>query len=155
MACPKVSVATICKLAVLPSTVVWAPGAVMPICHTFQVKLWPRVEVPSVTVTVTDGTSTLGQSFTWKVWQIGITAPGAQTTVEGNTASLQIVATDTLGQAMTYTAVGLPSGLSISATTGLISGTIAAGAGSSTPYTVTLVVSDGTVTASLAFAWTV
>ncbi|MGB8170773.1 MAG: putative Ig domain-containing protein [Chthoniobacteraceae bacterium] len=79
-----------------------------------------------------------------------ITAVGNQTTVRGQSASLQIVANDPDGQALTYAAAGLPSGLSINAS-GLISGTVAAGAAAANNVTVT--VSDGTLSASTSFAW--
>jgi uncharacterized protein (TIGR03437 family) len=42
-----------------------------------------------------------------------------------------------------WSATGLPSGLTISATTGLITGTPAAGANTGSPYTVTVTVTDG------------
>lgn len=52
-----------------------------------------------------------------------VTNPGAQTSTVGRSTSLQIAATDNTGAALTYSATGLPAGLSINATTGLISGT--------------------------------
>ena len=55
------------------------------------------------------------------------------------------------GDAVTYSAAGLPAGLSIDATSGLISGTVTA-AGS---YDVTATVSDGSLTASQTFTWDV
>ncbi len=61
--------------------------------------------------------------------------------------------------ALTYSAAGLPSGLSIDAATGVISGTIAAGAASGGDgggkYTSTITVADGVQAASQTFAWTV
>ncbi|MCX6858194.1 MAG: putative Ig domain-containing protein, partial [Verrucomicrobia bacterium] len=50
--------------------------------------------------------------------------PGPQTTPSTRTASLQLVGSGT--GTLTYSATGLPTGLSINATTGLISGTITA-----------------------------
>ena len=63
------------------------------------------------------------------------------------------------GQALTYSATGLPSGLSINSTTGVISGTIASGASGSTgnhafPIVVTAVDPHG-ASASQSFTWTV
>ncbi|RFU42295.1 peptidase [Actinomadura logoneensis] len=52
-----------------------------------------------------------------------VTNPGNQTGTVGQAASLQISATDPGGSALTYSATGLPPGLSINASTGLISGT--------------------------------
>lgn len=50
--------------------------------------------------------------------------PGQQTTASTKTASLQLVASGT--GTLTFSATGLPTGLSINATTGLISGTVTA-----------------------------
>jgi hypothetical protein len=53
-----------------------------------------------------------------------VTNPGNQTATVGTPFSLQIQATDSAsGQALTYTATGLPTGLSVNSTSGLISGT--------------------------------
>ena len=55
---------------------------------------------------------------------VTVTNPGSQTGTVGTATSLQIVATDSAsGQTLTYSATGLPTGLSINASTGLISGT--------------------------------
>jgi len=66
--------------------------------------------------------------------------------------ALQITATDPSGKALTYSATGLPAGLSINATTGMISGTVTAAAGS---YPVTVTVSNGSLSSSQTFTWTV
>ena len=83
-----------------------------------------------------------------------ITTPGAQTSTAGTPISnLAISASDADGNPLTYSASGLPAGLGINSTNGLISGTPTA-PGS---YTVTVTVSDGFVggTASASFGWTV
>jgi len=49
--------------------------------------------------------------------------PGSQTGTVATPTSLQISATDPTGQALTYSAAGLPDGLTINHSTGLISGT--------------------------------
>ncbi len=49
--------------------------------------------------------------------------PGTQGGTVGTTANLQIVATDADGETLTYSANGLPTGLSINSSTGLITGT--------------------------------
>ena len=55
---------------------------------------------------------------------VTVTNPGNQTGTVGTAVSLQIKATDSASsQTLTYSATGLPAGLSISSTTGLISGT--------------------------------
>jgi len=114
----------------------------------------------SVTVTATDGTGASGSaSFTWTVSgcvgcnTVTVTNPGAQSGTVGAAASLQIHATDsTSAQTLTYSAAGLPAGLSISSATGLISGTPTAAGTSS----VTVTATDGNgATGSATFTWTI
>ena len=82
-----------------------------------------------------------------------VTNPGTQTGTVGTAASLQIHAADSAaGQTLSYSAAGLPAGLAINASTGLISGTPTAAATS----TITVTVKDGTGAAGTAsFAWNV
>jgi hypothetical protein len=84
---------------------------------------------------------------------VTVTNPGSRTGTVGSPSSLQIHASDSASsQALTYTASGLPSGLSINAGTGLISGTPTA-AGSSG---VTVTATDPTGAAgSASFTWTI
>ena len=84
---------------------------------------------------------------------VTVTSPGNQTGTPGTAASLQIKATDSAsGQTLTYSATGLPAGLSINSSTGLISGTpTTAGSGS-----VTVTAKDTTgASGSASFTWTV
>ncbi len=83
---------------------------------------------------------------------VNVTNPGNQTTTVGSSVSLQISASDSgSGQTLTYSATGLPPGLSISST-GLISGKPT----TSSVYSVTVKASDGTgATGSASFTWTV
>ena len=83
---------------------------------------------------------------------VTVTNPGAQTSTVGRSASLQIAATDSTGAALTYSATGLPAGLSINATTGLISGTPTTAGMSS--VTVTAGDTAGH-TGSTQFTWTI
>jgi subtilase family serine protease len=53
---------------------------------------------------------------------VTVTNPGRQTTEVGTKASLQITATDSDGLSLTYSSSGLPDGLKLNATTGLITG---------------------------------
>jgi hypothetical protein len=81
-----------------------------------------------VTVTATDGDGYHGSaSFYWKVVNlVTVTNPGPQTGVKGTAISpLQMVATDSSVSASvaSWSATGLPLGLRISASTGIISGT--------------------------------
>ncbi|MGW0763969.1 putative Ig domain-containing protein [Streptomyces sp. NPDC002676] len=83
---------------------------------------------------------------------VSVTNPGSQSTASGSAASLQISATDSAGAALTYSASGLPTGLSIGSSTGLISGT-ATTAGT---YQVTVTATDSTgASGSTSFTWTV
>jgi hypothetical protein len=83
---------------------------------------------------------------------VSVTNPGSQASTVGAAASLQIQASDTDGGTLSYAATGLPAGLSINASTGLISGTPSA-AGSST---VTVTATDSTgPSANTSFGWTV
>jgi hypothetical protein len=111
-----------------------------------------------VTVTATDTTGASGSaSFTWTINSttgntVTVTNPGSQTGTVGTAASLQISATDSAsGQTLTYSATGLPAGLSISSS-GLISGTPTT-AGTSD---VTVTATDTTgASGSASFTWTI
>ena len=98
-------------------------------------------------------TSAVGPDF------LSVTNPGNQTTGQGSGVSLQMSGSDTVpsgqstyGSAVNWTATALPGGLSISSTTGLISGT-ALHQGSDT---VTVSANDGLgQTQSVSFTWMV
>ena len=80
-----------------------------------------------------------------------ITNPGSQSTSGGTAASLQIQASDPNSDTLTYNASGLPQGLAINPTSGLISGTPA----SQGSHDVTVSVTDGVNAASTSFVWSV
>ena len=83
---------------------------------------------------------------------VSVTNPGSQSTTTGSSVSLQIKASDSAGAALTYSASGLPTGLSISSSTGLISGT----ASTAGTYQVTVTAKDSTgASGSASFSWTV
>jgi ELWxxDGT repeat protein len=107
-------------------------------------------------VSVSDGTNTSGVSFLWVVHANTppvVSNPGPQNSNEGNAISLAVSASDADGDPLTYSASGLPQGLSINGSTGVISGTVGNQAAGS--YTVTVSVSDGLTTAGATFTWTV
>jgi Beta-1,3-glucanase/Putative Ig domain/F5/8 type C domain len=83
---------------------------------------------------------------------VTVNNPGSQTSTVGTAVSQQITATDSAaGQTLTYTASGLPAGLSISSG-GLISGTPTTASTS----TVTVTATDTTgASGSATFTWTV
>ena len=114
-------------------------------------------------VTVTDSTArSTSVSFLWNVIDTNappdVTDPGDQSDVEGAVISLQIEASDPDGDVLTYDETGLPDGLSINASTGLISGTIGYDAAASSPFAVTVTVTDDDVdpaSTSVTFSWAV
>jgi Putative Ig domain len=80
---------------------------------------------PTMATRQTDGTAgTASCAVASGANVVTVTAPGTQTTKKGTAVSLPIHATDSApGQKLTYSATGLPAGLSINPATGLISGT--------------------------------
>ena len=84
---------------------------------------------------------------------VTVSNPGNQTSTVGTAASAQVSATDSAsGQTLTYAATGLPAGLSINSSTGLISGTPTTAGTSS----VTVTATDTTgASGSATFTWTV
>ncbi|MFC5033757.1 hypothetical protein C8250_033520 [Streptomyces sp. So13.3] len=100
---------------------------------------------PNGTAAFTNG-STGGNTVT-------VTNPGSQSSTVNTAVSLQIQATDSgSGQTLTYSATGLPPGVTINPSTGLISGTPTT-AGT---YNVTVTAKDGTnATGSASFTWVV
>jgi hypothetical protein len=113
----------------------------------------------SVTVTAKDTTGATGSAaFTWTVNSSGgntvtVTNPGNQTSTTGSAVSLQIHAVDSQsGQTLTYGATGLPAGLSINTSSGLISGTPTTSGSNS----VSVSVRDTTgASGGATFSWTV
>ncbi|MFF8730453.1 putative Ig domain-containing protein [Streptomyces sp. NPDC015171] len=100
---------------------------------------------PNGTAAFTSGGGGTGNTVT-------VTNPGSQSTTTGGSVSLQIHATDSGGASLTYSATGLPTGLSINSSTGLISGT----ASTAGTYQVTVTAKDSTgASGSTSFTWTV
>src|SRR5262249_32611510 len=82
-----------------------------------------------------------------------LAAVGDQVSAEASAVSLQLVGSDPDGNAILYSATGLPAGLSINPVTGLISGNLSYS--SAGVYTVTAIASDQSLTTSRSFTWTV
>jgi len=114
----------------------------------------------SVTVTATDSAGTEGStSFEWTVNAttsgdvVTVGSPGNQTSTAGiSIGTLQLSASSSAGDAITsYTATGLPPGLSISSA-GAITGTPS----TTGSYSVTVTATDSAgVSGSVSFTWTV
>ncbi len=82
--------------------------------------------------------------------------PTAQTNVAGVfVIGVTIRATDPDGDFLTYSARNLPRGLTINATSGIISGEISPSSAGDSPFNVFVSVSDGELTDSGSFLWTV
>ncbi|MGE0799236.1 MAG: galactose oxidase-like domain-containing protein [Lautropia sp.] len=110
----------------------------------------------TATVTVADAEFSSSVSFGWQIAAAPndppvLTAPGPQTTVYGTTVALQLAATDPEGAALSWSAVGLPIGISIGPSTGLISGSPSV----INTFTPTVTVTDGVNPVSATFSWTV
>lgn len=83
---------------------------------------------------------------------VTVTNPGNRSSVTGAAVSLQIQASSTNSGALSYAATGLPAGLTINSSTGLISGTPTATGTYSTTVTVT---DSAAKTGTASFTWTV
>ena len=96
-------------------------------------------------------------TFVWTVTNVNrppvVTNPGNQSSAAGAASVLPIIASDLDLETLTYSASGLPQGLSISSATGVISGTIAFTAAASN--TVIVTASDGLASDSKTFTWNV
>ena len=83
---------------------------------------------------------------------VTVTDPGNQSNGVGDSVSLPIQASDSTGATLSYSATGLPAGLSIDPSTGMISGTTTTA--STNAVTVTVTDSDH-ATGAASFSWSV
>lgn len=108
-------------------------------------------------VTASDGMLAASTSFGWTVTKTDrpplVTNPGAQASLAGTSVSLAIAATDPDGDALSFSASGLPAGLGINATTGVIAGTVPSGAAGT--YVANVSATDGVLLSTVSFTWTV
>jgi hypothetical protein len=115
------------------------------------------------TVTASDvppgqyGTYSHTQAFNWAVTpRITIASIADQSSTEGDAVSLDIPASSPDSAPLTFTADGLPPGLSLAtvdAHTARITGAVAAHAADNAPYDVTITATDGTYSARQYFSW--
>ncbi len=115
-----------------------------------------------VTVTASNGRLSDSQSFNWDVTPAAPSIDNADDTrwddvnnAEGDSVAVPIQASDPDGLPLAYSATGLPPGLAIDPSSGIISGTVAPGDDTGTPYDVTVSVSNGSKSTTLEFPWTV
>jgi uncharacterized repeat protein (TIGR01451 family) len=113
--------------------------------------------IDAFTYTVSDGDDGVTASVHITVAGVNdppvVTNPGAQINTVGDIVSRTIEASDVESDLLTYSASGLPPGLSINPTEGLISGTC--GISSVGGYSVTVEVSDSISTTNVTFGWTI
>lgn len=113
----------------------------------------------TVTVCAADpaGLSTC-TAFSWTLSHTNrppeIVRVGDPTSLEGETGTLTVVATDPDGDVLNYSAAGMPKGLSMDGATGLISGTLSCETAGVYDAVVTVTDSGG-LDASTSFVWTV
>jgi len=115
-----------------------------------------------VTVTASNGRLSDSQYFNWDVTPAAPSIDNADDTrwddvnnAEGDSVAVPIQASDPDGLPLAYSATGLPPGLAIDPSSGIISGTVAPGDDTGTPYDVTVSVSNGSKSTTLEFPWTV
>ncbi|MGI9529405.1 MAG: Ig-like domain-containing protein, partial [Acidimicrobiia bacterium] len=147
----------------VPSGVTMTPGGVLrwtpteaqgPGAYTFDVVVTddgtpPRSDTQAITLTVREVNTAPA-----------IINPGNQSSAVGATLHVPLSASDTdiPSNTLTYAATGLPAGLVINPSSGVISGTVAASAVSGAPHTVTVTVRDNgspSRTDTATFSWAI
>ena len=110
-------------------------------------------------MTATDGSHSATQNFSWNINPlptITISDQGDQSNLDSDAVSVSITASDPFGSPVSFSASGLPCGLSINPNNGMITGTIGSSADTSSPYSVTITATDAKGnSATDTFTWTV
>ena len=108
-----------------------------------------------VDATVSDGSGSDSVSFTWTVANVNrppsILNPGDQQHIVGASINLSVSASDPDGDTLSFSATGLPPGLTINSSSGEVAGLLTT-VGS---YNITVSASDGTDSSSTSFMWTI
>ncbi|MBI2804257.1 MAG: cadherin-like domain-containing protein [Planctomycetes bacterium] len=78
-----------------------------------------------------------------------------QENLRGDVVALQVNASDADGDTLSYSAMGLPTGLSINSSTGLISGTVSSSAVTNQAYLASVTVNDSGGNVNQNFNWTI
>ncbi len=109
----------------------------------------------SVTITVTNGTETVTSSFLWTAAKVQLNVPDTEENVAGEEVFLTIFGAVPVGDSLVFTIANLPSGLSIAAATGTISGTIDAETSGNFSVAVTATNTDENASLTKTITWTV
>ena len=97
-----------------------------------------------MTATASGGSTASGsQTITWTVAGFTLVNPGPQQSVSESSVSLDMSVSNPGSLSLTYSATGLPAGLSINTSTGAITGTLSSSADTTSPYTTTVTATDG------------
>ena len=107
------------------------------------------------TVTVFDGFTSTSETFTWAVASVPLSLqnPGDQSNAENQYVYVPLAVSGGESTSYVYSATGLPSGVSIDSSAGVLSGTLAFGTAGT--YAIVVSASDGVTTVSQNFTWTV
>jgi MBG domain (YGX type)/Bacterial Ig-like domain (group 3)/Putative Ig domain/Dockerin type I domain len=106
-----------------------------------------------VVVHATDGTETADTELDLNVTGITLSPVANQLTLVGTPVQLAVAASTYDGSPVTYSALGLPDGLSIDPQTGLISGVPTAQAAAQLRFNPTIVATDGNDQQETTFTW--